>query len=272
MTNRDPPSDDTIDFDESRSPSPASSASSRVYYDKHTGTYHKQKDIVYNDKKYQQDDQLESLMYYIGRNPKHSHGQRRRTVLPPELKSKLQGPTQFAVYVPPWTDPSWADYPTLKGRVGGKDITFERRDVTMLVRPALLPQDAKKNPTEYAKRYGINPDAASEGRSRMSPDRSTSRKASVTTATGAEVTVTGEDFWNEYEKSGRSMDALYRTIEAADAQDPKHAYYQALKRFFNVLADDRDYQRYLMRGLTTDEVCIFTLSRSLPLGDADGRG
>ncbi|KAK4454255.1 hypothetical protein QBC34DRAFT_392922 [Podospora aff. communis PSN243] len=248
MTNR----DDPMDVDESGPPSPASSASSKAYYDKRTGTYPKEKGIVYNDQQYREDSQLESLMWYIGRNPKYT-GEKQPTFIPQGLKSKLKGSTKFAVYVPPWTNPRWEDHTTVKGKVSGQPITFERRDVSMLVRPALLPEDEKKNPTEYAKRYGINPDAASEGRSRMSPDRSTSRKATVTTDTGAEVTVTGEDFRNEYERSGRSMDTLFQTIEAVDPKDPRYAYYQALKRFFNVLADDRDYQRLLMRGLTTDE-------------------
>jgi len=172
---------------------------------------------------------------------------------PPPKSIQLNGEYKYIKYIPSWSDPDWRDQPDVTIRSpGGTETSVPRRDVTQLIRPAILPQDAAENPTQYALRFGINPDVG-EGRSRMSPDLSASRTARLTADTGAEISVNAIDFTNEIHKRG-GIGALFAAMDAVREDDPMYARFQAMKKFREMLVDDKEYQRFFHLDITTDEV------------------
>ncbi|KAI1857434.1 hypothetical protein JX265_011169 [Neoarthrinium moseri] len=103
-----------------------------------------------------------------GKGHDHVKGPRRTPRRPGKAESK------YMVYVPSWTSPEFDIDRELKL----PEWTWRarpRRDATQRLRPALLPQDILRNPTDYAKRWGMHPDRR-DGRSRLSPANATSRK------------------------------------------------------------------------------------------------
>ncbi|KAK0643703.1 hypothetical protein B0T16DRAFT_459815 [Cercophora newfieldiana] len=266
---RDPPFGDEDEDMEDRAPSGESSVSSRASQDS-SGMYKnfdkvrdptfpgadqynanipiKQR-LVYNDV-ILSDDDFDAIVQQINiRDPSQ------KPMAPtPQLHATeaMTGDYTYCQFVPVWTDPRWDDSHTITVRnMKGEQVAIPRRDVTKLIRPALLPQDADKNPTTYALRYGINPDAP-RGRSRMSPDLSESRAATVTTDTGAEVSVNAADVRKEFEKYS-NMDEFFNAMQAVGENDAGFERLQAMRQYFKELADDRDYQRYFMNDLTTQE-------------------
>lgn len=91
----------------------------------------------------------------------------------PPPKQPGDGSWDFVVYVPEWTDPAWD--PAWE-RIYGTDKKKARPqlDVLQSLRPALRPEDAVRNPTPYARRWGI-PGDRNDGRSRTSPTFSRTR-------------------------------------------------------------------------------------------------
>lgn len=91
----------------------------------------------------------------------------------PPPKQPGDGSWDFVVYVPEWTDPLWD--PAWE-RLYGTDKKKQRlqRDALQNLRPALRPEDAVRNPTPYARRWGIAAER-NDGRSRTSPTFSRTR-------------------------------------------------------------------------------------------------
>ncbi|KAK8127368.1 hypothetical protein PG984_008476 [Apiospora sp. TS-2023a] len=92
---------------------------------------------------------------------------------PPPPKQPGDGSWNYVVYVPDWSDPAWD--PTWE-RIYGTDKKRLRpqSDVFHTLRPALRPEDAVRNPTASARRWGI-PGDRTDGRSRTSPTFSRTR-------------------------------------------------------------------------------------------------
>lgn len=83
-----------------------------------------------------------------------------------QMVSKMQqdgesGEWALIEFTPPWTDPDWSDRFVYTGPYQSDDPLvkmYMRPGMLQSQRPALLPQDiATRNPTEAAKRYGIDP-------------------------------------------------------------------------------------------------------------------
>lgn len=192
-------------------------------------------------------------------------------------------------YIPAWTDPDWKPdrevvYPDYAF------VTKPQRDVMTHLRPALLPGDTVRNPTPHALRFGIFPDR-SDGRSRLSPTNAVSRK--ILPALQAQfdrvpeadqAALAGEtarrasravlehggrqavalDVFEEY-KAGRGMASVAQLInddpvvrgdpslQMLDAEVPPEAR-DYVRRVAQLLEDDRDWQRMLLNGWTTDEL------------------
>lgn len=121
----------------------------------------------------------------------------------------------------------------------------------VFVRPALLPKDAKRGPTVYAKRYGIHPDAP-QGRSRMSPIQSATRRIPIKGGTGD---VDFGDLKAELEKLGAvSTKELLEKIGTIKPDEADYSKYMALKKMIEIGVEDVEYQRVFFLGLSTDEV------------------
>ncbi|KAK7981507.1 hypothetical protein PG988_003745 [Apiospora saccharicola] len=90
-----------------------------------------------------------------------------------DTNSPGDGSWNYVVYVPEWSDPAWD--PAWE-RIYGTNTKRLRpqRDVFQTLRPALRPEDLVRNPTPYARRWGI-PGDRTDGRSRTSPTFSRTR-------------------------------------------------------------------------------------------------
>ncbi|KAI0595685.1 hypothetical protein F4775DRAFT_604505 [Biscogniauxia sp. FL1348] len=93
---------------------------------------------------------------------------------PDKVPSKLPGSGSFDYvwYVPEWTHPDFD--PTTVRTYTGKQIYVASGENTIGLWPALRKEDQIKNPTSYARRFGIHPDELN-GRSRASPSLSRTR-------------------------------------------------------------------------------------------------
>lgn len=164
-----------------------------------------------------------------------------------------QGEWEFVEYHPEWTDPEfnpeyeiWHDTNEMRKR--------RKRDITQIMRPALLLQDQLKNPTIHALRWGMHPDGAA-GRSFVTP----------TVAIGAKVNVPGEglksanDFLrativdNEHPQ-GMSLREYFSTNADARENLSEDEKTQAWLKLYDVISNNQDYQRFLFDGYTTDDV------------------
>ncbi|KAJ2903073.1 hypothetical protein MKZ38_010494 [Zalerion maritima] len=82
------------------------------------------------------------------------------------------GPRTYVKYIPRFTHPNFNDKnSTSLGPTGQPGVQRTPWNMLLGIRPAILPQDSVKNPTEYARRFGIFP-GRMDGRSLMSPVRS----------------------------------------------------------------------------------------------------
>lgn len=210
-----------------------------------------------------------------------------RKVVPRPVKKNPDGDWDYVWYVPTWTDPEFD--PKLE-RLPHAFVRVRRRerDVLAMLRPALRAADAVRNPTAYAKRWGIYPDR-SDGRSRLSPSASTTRGimhlmqaqvdqldkatkqellAQTTQACSAgQVPYPGpgaiapEVFEAYKRKKGiptfdeirnsafQKNIAFEKYVEGLDA-GVQNEYQSVIQE----ILDDEDYQRLLFRNLTTDEL------------------
>ncbi|KAK9772265.1 hypothetical protein SCAR479_11120 [Seiridium cardinale] len=193
----------------------------------------------------------------------------------------------YEAYIPRWTDPNFREDQAIVSSDWGYAERPER-DALGRLRPALMLHDAQRNPTAYAKRWGIHPDQ-SGGRSRLSPANAAERKrlavlqfqldhqtdavknllATETTRkklvaflkVNGQLAVSDQEF--ESWKTQNINEALPAiTGSATLSQDPMKVDTSGLddgtKRFYAELReeieDDQDWQRLLFSGLTTDEL------------------
>jgi hypothetical protein len=199
----------------------------------------------------------------------------------------LRGAFDYVSYIPPWTDP---DYREDRALHHGDFVYVHRpeRDVLSRLRPALRPEDAPRNPTPYALRWGINPDRK-DGRSRLSPTNAVSRKfLPALQAQLADVSVVdkvamedetgrrkdipilenlgrpaiGLQVFEDYKKS-KGMPSLaeifqapffQRDISELKPEDVTASTLQYIQSLQESVEDDRDFQRQFFGGWTTDEL------------------
>ena len=178
------------------------------------------------------------------------------------------GGKKYIEYIPPWTAPNWTDdVSEVRITRGANVITTRKGDVTHRVRPALLDQDLDKNPTAYAKRWGIHPYASPEGRSRMSPRSSSTRIVGLSerqeTRTGEKAYINMADIAAQNFDLNDLNEFLEYSDDAEEVLGDKYEQYAAMRKLLTIVEDDQDYQRLAFLGLTTDEV----RSILLPLGD-----
>ncbi|RYP28811.1 hypothetical protein DL767_007029 [Monosporascus sp. MG133] len=205
------------------------------------------------------------------------------------VKDPKSGSWKHTWYVPHWGHPNHSD--RLR-------VTYDQRrylrgttDPVTQLRPALLPGDKMKNPTPYAKRFGLHPDDLN-GRSRLSPTLSSTRNP-------LEDYVTQIDMLSEAEKTEAVAETRRRGVRSADPNyiDPKvldeifekagiqtgqrlrdelrtnlekqgdsleqivdrvrekfPKVKEANKNFFRNTLAEQDYQRLLFQEYTTDEL------------------
>lgn len=79
------------------------------------------------------------------------------------VKVQSGGSEVFKQYFPLW---SARNAPAVAGESGDLAGVYNKPG---FYRPAILPEDVQGQPTKYAKRWGINPNADGTGRSMMSP-------------------------------------------------------------------------------------------------------
>lgn len=162
----------------------------------------------------------------------------------------------FTRYIPEWTAPDWNDESVITITENGKPTNIFRRDYTQTTRPALLPRDASRNPTPYARRYGIHPDEPG-GRSKASPVRSNTRRVALSraqpTSTGLKDYVDQSDLMAEIGRVGSTRKFLAEAAKVSE-NHPHYEYISALRRLSDIIEDDMDYQRVMFSDMTTDEV------------------
>ncbi|KAH7163534.1 hypothetical protein B0J13DRAFT_634896 [Dactylonectria estremocensis] len=150
-------------------------------------------------------------------------------------------------YAPMWADPDWQEGGLNRAPLDRHPI---KDRVMSRVRPALLAVDQIRNPTEYAKRFGIYPDRI-DGRSRTSPTRAESRqifpKGKIQT---------GKDLFGRLEKlaaeKGQSLDEFMakKRIDKTEMRDKD----EACMRVYEDLLVDEYWQGLLFGDLTMDEL------------------
>jgi hypothetical protein len=181
---------------------------------------------------------------------------------PAPTKLFFEGDFSFVEFIPPWTHPEWDDnYITVKGK-HGPEKKIINNDVNRNRRPALLPRDESKNPTPYARRWGIH-GGRTDGRSRLSPSKSSTRRVGLphpqkTDDGRLKYFVTGEDLANEIgvqaTNYGISLTEYLTMVDfVQDGNEPRYAAFLELQA---MIQDDEDYQRMMFYDMTTDEVSI----------------
>ncbi|KAK4215349.1 hypothetical protein QBC37DRAFT_127549 [Rhypophila decipiens] len=168
------------------------------------------------------------------------------------------------LWAPMWTHPKHRDLRRLKledfDSQGNPKKIRARLDLPQVLhRPALLPKDAARKPTLYAKRYGMDPDRpkGSRGRSRFSPMISATRRLKVVDpATGdRDPTRARVDFFviNDEINAKGGFGPFVQKLDTIKPDDEDYAKYMAIKKFLAISSDDVDYQRAIFYDLSTDE-------------------
>jgi len=177
---------------------------------------------------------------------------------PGPAKLQFDDGIYFIKHVPKWSDPKWEDHPNVMIKEAGTRRSFRRRDATFLRRPPLLARDREEEPTTYALRYGIHQDAPSRGRSQMSPDNSDTRTLLYKDKNGAWTTIGLEEarrFESFAPNEGEPLQPLFTALETVKEDEPNYEQAQALKRWWQMWLDDRDWQKVINHGMTTTEMC-----------------
>jgi hypothetical protein len=181
----------------------------------------------------------------------------------PPSKFLYNGVWNFVEYIPPWTSPDWDEEYEIFEEEGQRRRRL-KRDVTQSMRPALLPRDSIRNPTAYALRWGTNPDRG-DGRSRLSPVTSTRRRVGLShaqpTPTGNKDFITIQDYemaTAEFERAQGSLASaglsLLEYLQSVDGTGRLPELYRSYLELHALIEDDRDFQRLIFGGMTTDEV------------------
>ncbi|KAK7421857.1 hypothetical protein QQZ08_009734 [Neonectria magnoliae] len=160
-------------------------------------------------------------------------------------KDAEEGSWKYTHQAPAWTDPTWEDDGPQRWNTDWPitDAVMSR------MRPALLARDQIRDPTAYAKRFGIFHDR-SDGRSRASPTRAESRQlfrhGNVRT---------GKDLFDRLEKlaanKGKCLDD-FMAEERIDMTEMDPADQECMQRYEDLLIDEY-WQGLLFGDLTMDE-------------------
>jgi hypothetical protein len=192
----------------------------------------------------------------IRRTPPTPPGQSSRpTVRPPPHRDPLDGNKSYIQWIPYWSDPNWNDA-TFTFDVEGQDPEMAAVPLLDKLRPALLPMDALRNPTHYAKRFGIHPHQR-DGRSLMSPTTSTTRRALLS---HVQETPTGRKNYVTVQDADALLSGTDPTLDRGEALDlwrranGNNDHIEAYLQLHEMLEDDEAWQRAAFNGMTTDEV------------------
>jgi hypothetical protein len=185
-------------------------------------------------------------------------GSTRGPLHPPPSRTPLSGDKTFMQWIPYWSDPKWNDvYYTIDE--DGKETGWVDVPPLDKQRPALLPMDALRDPTPYAKRFGVHAHQT-DGRSRMSPTTSTTRRAQLShvqeTLTGRKDYLTIQDaniFLHDTEPNMTSSEYL-KSLLAESKGNTEHI--EAYLRLHDMLEEDEAWQQTAFVNVTTDEVNI----------------
>ncbi|KAI0173215.1 hypothetical protein GGR52DRAFT_571726 [Hypoxylon sp. FL1284] len=204
------------------------------------------------------------------------------------------GGYDFVWYVPEWSHPEFD--PSIRTTYNGLPWFRWGKDALNTQRPALRPQDQLRQPSEWARRFGIHP-AEPGGRSRMSPTLSQTRdpfqdyanqinllnddERRYAVETSRQVAAGAQQQGGDYidprvleqmmgrarRLTGNELRALLEgelgpdrlgkanldvLARALNSREP--LVYEAHKTFFTNALADQDYQRLILRDMTTDEM------------------
>ncbi|KAI8237506.1 hypothetical protein K4K54_012147 [Colletotrichum sp. SAR 10_86] len=174
----------------------------------------------------------------------------------PPPKGEFAGRWNYIEFVPEWNDPLWVD-PTLDIDEEDPHKRLVRpKDLLRYLRPAQRPEDQIRKPTAMALRFGIFP-MRQDGRSRMTPTRSTFRQFAVN---GTANKISGEDVAREAEELAKNWgdDSVEALLERYASLDPSGKGRLSEESAFVLNAmtsmqEDEDWQRILFLGATTNE-------------------
>lgn len=164
-------------------------------------------------------------------------------------------------WVPAWSHPDWVDDDEQGGHRSQSD--FKITDGFLdLVRPALRPEDQGKNPSEYAKRFGIFP-GRTDGRSRASPVGESSWNTGVEDSGSRSKGHAIRHFLKGTSK-GHGLDDYIkgRRLERSDFGDEELGF---LKAYENLKVDEY-WQGVLFGDMTMEEVRCYLSASHLVFG------
>ncbi|KAI0131863.1 hypothetical protein BJ170DRAFT_730044 [Xylariales sp. AK1849] len=206
----------------------------------------------------------------------------------PPPKVPGSGSWDCLLYVPAWSDPEYVPGSRLDSQRYKRKVSAPR-DALQMLRPALLAQDAIRNPTAYAKRWGIHPDRL-DGRSRLSPSNSTTRNVMGVLQAQLDDVSPGirKQLVSESIKRGlngpsvlmheqgpidpevfeewkvkNNIPGIKEVLDTATINGTAYEQYvqslpgnvrEAYQSLIQEILDDEDWQRLLFRDLTTDEM------------------
>ncbi|KAJ0339419.1 hypothetical protein KNSL1_012034 [Colletotrichum chrysophilum] len=174
----------------------------------------------------------------------------------PPPKGAYAGRWNYIEFVPEWNDPLWVD-PQLEIDEEDPNKRIVRpKDLLRYLRPAQRPEDQIRKPTAMALRFGIFP-MRQDGRSRMTPTRSTFRQFAVN---GTANKICGADVAREAEELAKnwgddSVEALLQRYASLDPSGKGRLSEQSafVLNAMTSMQEDEDWQRILFLGATTNE-------------------
>lgn len=224
-------------------------------------------------------------------------GQLRKETIRAMARSGGAGQWQFIEFVPPWTDPDWSNRFVFTGKPG-KDLVndpqyviYAKKGILQTQRPALRDEDAARNPTAAAKRYGVDPtqmDDPGYGKSGVTPTQGSFSvplgNPRVTPSNqGLKAVIDKDDFdvmFYQYRnavagRGGYATEDDFKVLlssvaggnpnpELGEACDSQIA--NALLQYMNGadrLALQDEYQRLIFGGSSANEVCMCLLHPAL---------
>ncbi|KAI8150703.1 hypothetical protein K4K49_006492 [Colletotrichum sp. SAR 10_70] len=175
----------------------------------------------------------------------------------PPPKGAYAGRWNYIEFVPEWNDPLWVDPQLEIDEEDPHKRLVRPKDLLRYLRPAQRPEDQIRKPTAMALRFGIFP-MRQDGRSRMTPTRSTFRQFTVN---GTANKISGEDVAREAEELAKNWgdDSVEALLERYASLDPSGKGRLSEESAFVLNAmrsmqEDEDWQRILFLGATTNEL------------------
>ena len=172
----------------------------------------------------------------------------------PPPKPSLGGNWKHCIYVPEWTDPGYFDQDDIRG-------SDDRGRTRMLslgksLRPAQLAQDDLRNPTPYARRFGIHP-RRRDGRSCMTPTAELQFQLPIAadgSANSIEATQVATLFKKQAKSENLTTDELHERLADPETFDAMNDYQKSIVNYAEQIRAGQDWQANILHDLTTDEV------------------